>query len=75
MSFVTDLVSGKATMKDVDDYIDHWHSSNSELSLHEYLGMTQLEYEFFVHTNTYDTKKTKSIFDYITNLETTKPTK
>jgi hypothetical protein len=31
----------------VDDAIDEWHESDTELSLVEWLGMTETEYAFF----------------------------
>jgi len=33
---------------DINDYIEQWHSSESELPLFEYLGMTQYEYTCWV---------------------------
>jgi hypothetical protein len=32
----------------INNQIDEWHKSNSELPLYEYLGMTEEEYEKFV---------------------------
>jgi len=34
----------------VDDFIEEWHSANSQESLADYLGMTTSEYEFFAIT-------------------------
>lgn len=34
----------------VDDFIEEWHSTNSQESLADYLGMTMSEYEFFAIT-------------------------
>jgi hypothetical protein len=34
--------------EELDDLVDKWHDSQSELSLSEYLGMTQLEYAVWV---------------------------
>ncbi len=34
--------------EDIDDKIDEWHNSDSELSIHEHLGMTWEEYAAFV---------------------------
>ena len=33
--------------KAINDAIDRWHEGNSELPLHEYLGMTRDEWERF----------------------------
>ena len=35
----------------VDDMIDDWHNGDSDLELHEYLGMSLEEYENFVEGN------------------------
>lgn len=43
-TFIEDCLNGKATAKDVYDYVDKWHSSNSKLSLHNFLGITTQEY-------------------------------
>lgn len=32
----------------IDDRVDEWHKGDSELPLHEYLGMTWEEYSDFV---------------------------
>lgn len=37
--------------KNIDDLIDQWHNGDSELSLHEYLGMTVEEYEEWMKGN------------------------
>lgn len=34
--------------EELDDLVDKWHDSKSELSLSEYLGMTELEYSVWV---------------------------
>jgi hypothetical protein len=34
--------------EELDDLVDKWHDSESELSLSEYLGMTQLEFAVWV---------------------------
>lgn len=41
----------KVTNENVDDLIEKWHGSDSELELHEYLGLTWLQYAHFVETN------------------------
>lgn len=47
-NFMQDCLKGDALLSEVDDYIDQWHSSNSDLPLHSFLGMTKKEYELFV---------------------------
>ncbi len=35
----------------INDYIDEWHKNyNTNLPLHEYLGMTWREYKYYVET-------------------------
>lgn len=48
MTFIEACVAGEASWRDVHDYVDDWHNSNSELELHEYLGLTELEYKHWV---------------------------
>ena len=39
----------KYTQQEIDDLIDKWHDDETEfVSLREYLGMTEKEYEDFV---------------------------
>ncbi len=50
-SFMEECVIGNAFTKDVNDYIEIWHSSPDDLGpLHTYLGLTESEYaDFVVH--------------------------
>jgi hypothetical protein len=48
-SFIESCSRGELLLDDIDDCIDQWHESESELELHEYLGMTQHEYILWVH--------------------------
>jgi hypothetical protein len=34
--------------EEIDDAIDYWHHENTNIKLHEFLGMTQDEYDVFV---------------------------
>ncbi|MFD5302762.1 MULTISPECIES: hypothetical protein [Streptomyces] len=43
-TFVSAALSGRASVDDLDDYIDDWHDEGSSLPLYEYLGMTRDEY-------------------------------
>lgn len=47
-TFIQDCIDGKATAKDVHDYVDKWHNSASKLSLHNFLGFTTEEYVAWV---------------------------
>ena len=46
--FITDCLTGDALLEEIDDYIDNWHDSQSELSLQDFLGMTTCEYGSWV---------------------------
>ena len=37
-------LSGEALPDEIDDFVDRWHESDSDLSIHEFLGMTREEY-------------------------------
>lgn len=41
----------KVTKENIDDLIDMWHESDSELPLHTYLGLTEEQYAEWVETN------------------------
>lgn len=46
--FVTKCLMGEALLEDIDDYVDDWHDSDSDLSIHDFLGMTHREYSLWV---------------------------
>lgn len=48
-NFVNLCAKGELLCDDIDDYIDAWHDSDSNLEIYEYLGMTQREYRMWVH--------------------------
>jgi hypothetical protein len=52
-NFVNDCINGDALLTDIDDYIDQWHDGNSDLPLHEFLGMTKAEYNLFLQDEQY----------------------
>lgn len=47
--FIDLCVQGHALPDDIDDFVDEWHDSNSDVSLSEYLGLSSDEYESWVH--------------------------
>jgi len=47
-SFIQQCLEGKALIDDIDDFIDLWHESDSDLPLHQFLGMTRPEYSLWV---------------------------
>jgi hypothetical protein len=50
-SFKEDFLAGKTAFDDITEYISRWHNSVSYLSVHEYLGLSEREYEDYI-TNT-----------------------
>lgn len=52
-NFIKDCINGDALLSEIDDYITRWHESNSEESLHHFLGMTVKEYALFVEDESY----------------------
>ncbi|EJY0885080.1 hypothetical protein OE987_003736 [Vibrio cholerae] len=47
--FIELCVQGHVLPDDIDDFVDEWHDSDSEVSLSEYLGMSSDEYESWMH--------------------------
>ena len=43
-SFMKMCLSGEALPDEIDDFVDRWHESDGDLSIHEFLGMTREEY-------------------------------
>jgi hypothetical protein len=48
-SFIGKCINGNASLPEIDDYIDEWHDSDSDiaLKLHEFLGMCWEEYSLW----------------------------
>lgn len=42
--FLQRVLDREITMDKIHDYIDWWHETESELPLHEFLGMTENQY-------------------------------
>lgn len=42
--FITKCLMGEALLEEIDDYVDIWHDGDSDLPMHEFLGMTHTEY-------------------------------
>ncbi len=45
ISFIDDCLNADATLFELDDYIEYWHTHNTENTLQEFLGLTDYEYE------------------------------
>lgn len=46
--FVEALRAGEIHVGEIDDYIEYWHTHNTNNSLKEFLGLTQQEYDMWV---------------------------
>ncbi|WEH40923.1 hypothetical protein [Streptomyces sp. AM 2-1-1] len=52
-TFVDDALVGVAGVDDIDSYVDAWHDADdTDLELHEWLGMTWDEYRLWVEKPT-----------------------
>ena len=43
-TFADKIVAGEVTLDAFEDYIEEWHTSNSELPVAQYLGLTESQY-------------------------------
>ena len=46
--FVSLALDGEVMMDEIDDYVDSWHTTQDNRTLHEYLGMNQEEYALWL---------------------------
>ena len=44
-NFIQDILNGEAILDDIDAYVDFWHETNLSISLQEFLGFTDYEYD------------------------------
>lgn len=47
-SFIDELIAGNALLEDIDDFVDKWHEQDTGMRLHEYLGLTEEEYQVWL---------------------------
>ena len=47
-TFIDLCLEGKAELSDINDYVERWHTSDEDVSLHQFLGMTMSEYSLWV---------------------------
>lgn len=47
-NFIEDCVSGNVLMEEIDDFVAEWHSVDSAVPLHAFLGMKSPEYNLWV---------------------------
>ncbi|WP_404386458.1 hypothetical protein [Caenispirillum salinarum] len=48
--FIDRVLRGEVSVSAIDDFVDAWHDSDSPLTLREYLGLTEAEYETWLKT-------------------------
>ena len=53
LSFVELAVRGSVLPDEIDDYVDAWHTSDSDLSLRKYLGFSKEEYALWLSDPSY----------------------
>lgn len=46
--FIDDCINADALLEEIDDYIEKWHTTDSNESVYEYLGMSEEEYFLWV---------------------------
>lgn len=49
-NFIQNCLTGDALLDEIDEYIDEWHDGDSELPLHDYLGMSWDEYAAWIES-------------------------
>lgn len=52
-TFMTKCILGEAKPDQIDDYIEEWHNTPTELSLPDYLGITFDEYDLWIQNSKY----------------------
>ena len=52
-NFINKCIGGDASLKEVDTYIEYWHTNNITIPLYQFLGMTEKEYSEFVKDENY----------------------
>jgi len=52
-NFIFDVINAVAILDEIDDYVEKWHNSDSNVMIYEYLGMTEEEYYLWVENDFY----------------------
>lgn len=74
-TFIEKCISGDALLEEIEDYIDEWHNSQYECELHEFLGLTEYEYDIWFENNSMlvfivEAREIKKpINDYLNNID------
>lgn len=48
LRFIHQVLEGYVLADEIDDFIDRWHDDDTDMELHDYLGLTRQEYSLFV---------------------------
>lgn len=52
-NFINDVINADAILDEVDDYVEKWHDTDTDISIFDYLGMTEEEYLLWVENDFY----------------------
>lgn len=52
-NFIEDCINAEAILDEIDDYVEEWHNSNTNIPVYEFLGMTEDEYFLWVENDSY----------------------
>lgn len=52
-SFIDLALNGEVLSDEIDDFVDAWHESDSDLELYAFLGMTEEEYSLWMTNPAY----------------------
>jgi hypothetical protein len=68
-NFIQNCIRGEAFLSEVDNYIDQWHNSETDMPLHTFLGMSKQEYALFVQDEIYLTSIVTAHKEKVDNIE------
>ncbi len=52
-NFIENVINADALLDEIDDYIAQWHDADTDLSVYDYLGMTEQEYFLWLENDFY----------------------
>ena len=61
-SFIEKCLDGEADIFELDNYIEFWHTHDTDVSLRDFLGLTPYEYERFFYLRLMWGRSNDSIF-------------
>jgi hypothetical protein len=48
-TFIDLCLDGRAVLEQVDDFVDQWHLGHDDVTLHDFLGLSQDEYSLWIN--------------------------